>query len=94
MLQQIRKFVDSYGVLILLALCAIMFFRTCSTASSVTKIEKKVDELQNSSSTVSKSEVDSIVKTRLYDFLIFEEDLDRGKTSLSDIRLKITKDEK
>jgi hypothetical protein len=60
----------------------------------VSKIEKKVDQIESSSSTVSKQEIDSIVKTRLYDFLIFEEDLDRGKTSLSDIRLKITKDEK
>jgi hypothetical protein len=94
MLSQVRNFIDSFGMYIVLALCVVMFFRTCSTASTVGKIEKKVDQIESSSSTVSKQEVDSILKTRLYEFLIFEEDLDRGKTSLSDIRLKISKDEK
>lgn len=94
MLQKINKLVDSYGIPVILALCIIIFFRTCSTSSSVAKIEKKVNQLDSASSTLSKEQVDSIIKTRLYEFLIFEEDLDRGKTSLSDIRIKITGNEK
>jgi hypothetical protein len=94
MLLQIKKFIDSFGMYIVLTLCIVMLFRTCSTSSTVGKIEKKVDQIERPSSTVSKNEVDSIVKNRLYEFLIFEEDLDRGKISLSEIRLKISKDEK
>lgn len=94
MLQKIKDLANSYGILAILGLCTIMFFRTCSTASSVNKIEKKVEQIESSNSTLSKEQVDSVVKTRLYEFLIFEEDLDRGKTSLSDIRIKITGNEK
>jgi hypothetical protein len=94
MLERIKNFSDTFGIPIILVLCILMFFRSCSTGSSVTKIEKKIQQMYSTSSTLTRSEVDSIIKTRLYDFLIFEEDLDKGRTSLSDIRLKISSNEK
>lgn len=94
MLQQLKKFSDSFAIPIILVLCILTFFRSCSTATSVAKIEKKVQSMDSTGSTLTKSDVDSIVKNKLYDFLIFEEDLDKGKTSLSDIRLKISSNEK
>lgn len=94
MLEKIKAFSDSFGLPIVLVLCILTFFRTCSTSSSVTKIEKQIQSIDSTTSTLTKVEVDSIVKTRLYDFLIFEEDLDKGKTSLSDIRIKISSNEK
>jgi len=94
MLQQVKNFSDKFGIPIILIVCLLTFFKSCSTGSTVAKIEKNVQSIDNSVSTVSREEVDSIVKNRLYDFLIFEEDLDKGKTSLSDIRLKISSNEK
>ena len=94
MLQQIKKFSDAFALPIILVLCVLMFFKSCSTSATVTKIEKKVESIDSTTSTLSKRDVDSIVKSRLYDFLIFEEDLDKGKTSLSDIRIKISSNEK
>ena len=94
MLEQIKKFSDAFALPIILVLCILMFFRSCSTGAAVTKIEKKIESMDSTASTLSKGDVDSIVKSRLYDFLIFEEDLDKGKTSLSDIRIKISSNEK
>lgn len=96
-MKQILSWIEKLGLPIVLVLSIFTFFRSCSTGATVNKLEKqvsKVDSLVSAGSTLSQREVDSIVKTRLYDFLIFEEDLDRGKTSLSDIRLKISGNEK
>lgn len=96
-MKQILSFIEKRGTLLILILCIITFFRSCSTGATVNKLEKQVnhiDSLVASGSTLSGLEVDSIVKNRLYDFLIFEEDLDKGNTSLSDIRLKISENEK
>lgn len=96
-MKTILELVEKYGMLFLVVLMTIMFFRTCSTTSAVNRLEKDVNSISavvNSGSTLTKSDVDSIVKYRLYDFLIFEEDLDRGKTSLSDIKIKISENEK
>lgn len=96
-MKQILSWIEKLGLPIVLVLSIFTFFRSCSTGATVNKLEKqvsKVDSLVSTGSTLSQREVDSIVKTRLYDFLIFEEDLDRGKTSLSDIRLKISGNEK
>lgn len=94
MLEQIKKFSDAFALPIILVLCVLMFFRSCSTSASVAKVEKKIQSMDSTTSTLTKGDVDSIVKTRLYDFLIFEEDLDKGKTSLTDIRIKISSNEK
>lgn len=93
MLQKIKDFINSYGTLTILFLCMITFIRTCSITTSVKNVERKVDNI-SLNSVLTKEQVDSVVKNRLYEFLIFEEDLDRGKTSLSDIRIKISGNEK
>ena len=94
MLERLKIFSEAFGLPLVLILCILTFFRTCSTNSTVTKIEKQIQTIDTTNSTLTKAEVDSIVKSRLYDFLIFEEDLDKGKTSLSDIRIKISSNEK
>jgi hypothetical protein len=96
-MKQLVALMEKIGTPLILVLCIFTFFRSCSTGATVNKLEKqvgKIDSLVNTGSKLSQSEVDSIVKNRLYDFLIFEEDLDKGKTSLSDIRLKISGNEK
>lgn len=96
-MKQLLALIEKIALPLILILSIFTFFRSCSTGATVNKVEKKVeklDSLVNAGSTLSQSEVDSIVRTRLYDFLIFEEDLDKGKTSLSDIKLKISGNEK
>lgn len=94
-MKNILEQINRFALPVILLLTIIMFFRTCSTNNAVNKIEKRVNSIDSAtSSTASKQEVDSIVKSRLYDFLIFEEDLDRGKTSLTDIKVKISNNEK
>ena len=93
MIEKIKSFSDAFALPIILVLCVLMFFRTCSTSSLVTKIEKQIQSMDTTKSTLTNKDVDSIVKNRLYEFLIFEEDLDKGKTSLTDIRIKISSNE-
>lgn len=96
-MKTILQFVEKYGMLVLIVLATLTFFRTCSTSSTVNKLEKNVNSIDStvrSGSTITDRDVDSIIKYRLYDFLIFEEDLDKGKTSLTDIKIKISANEK
>jgi len=70
----------------------IQFFYTCSLNNKMLKsIDKinKIDSIVTTKPYVSKNELDSIVKTNSFMFLIYEDDLDKGKTSLSDIKNKI-----
>lgn len=93
----LAKFTDSYGMLIVIALLLVLFFRSCSTNNAINKLAKEV-QLNDSASVANaaptKQEIDRIVSERLYDFLIFEDDLDKKKTSLSDIKLKISQNGK
>jgi len=73
------------------------FFQTCGSKGKVTDNKKKIEVLE--------TKVDSLIKITsaqpdatvikyemeqaMYKFLIYEDDLDKGKTSLSDIKSKI-----
>lgn len=53
-------------------------------------LEKKIDSLEAGLSSVpTKKEVRNEMELVMFDYLIYEEDLDKGKTSLSEIKNKI-----
>lgn len=83
--------------IVLVVIMIIIMMRGCTTASNISKMEKQMqsmDSVLKSTTPVTKQEIDGVVSQRLYDFLIFEDDLDKKKTSLSDIKIKIQKNEK
>jgi hypothetical protein len=91
------KLVDTYGTIILISIMMLLFFRSCSQTSAINKLTKEIeirDSIETANAAPTKQDIDRIVSERLYDFLIFEDDLDKKKTSLSEIRLKISKDDK
>ena len=73
------------------------FFQTCGSKGKIRDNKKQIDVLE--------TKVDSLIKITdaqpdatlikyemeqaMYKFLIYEDDLDKGKTSLSDIKSKI-----
>ena len=75
----------------------LCFFQTCGSKGKIRDNKKQIDVLE--------TKVDSLIKITdaqpdaslikyemeqaMYKFLIYEDDLDKGKTSLSDIKSKI-----
>jgi hypothetical protein len=86
MLQKIK---DNF-IIITLGLLAIILFRQCGVNSEINKIKKenaKISALLDSS--VTKKEMKHEMRQVMFEFLIFEDDFDKGKASLSDIKNKI-----
>ncbi len=85
------------AIYIVLFFSILCFFQTCGSKGKVTDNKKKIEVLE--------TKVDSLIKITdaqpdatlikyemeqaMYKFLIYEDDLDKGKTSLSDIKSKI-----
>ena len=86
MLQKIK---DNFTIIVLVLL-VIVFFRQCGVNSEINKIKKentKISSLLDSS--VTKKEMKHEMRQVMFEFLIFEDDFDKGKASLSDIQNKI-----
>lgn len=79
---------------IVLSLIIIIFFRQCGIRRDIDKIEKnvkiitvKIDSVQNTM--VTRDQVKYEMDQTMFNFLIYEDDFDKGKSSLSDIKNKI-----
>jgi len=86
MLQKIK---DNFTIIVLVLL-VIVFFRQCGVNSEINKIKKenaKISVLLDSS--VTKKEMKHEMRQVMFEFLIYEDDFDKGKASLSDIHNKI-----
>jgi predicted transcriptional regulator len=86
--------IKEYSWVITLFLLLVIFMRQCGTNRDIDRIEKNVkainanvDSLQNSA--ISGEEVEKKMNKVMFDFLIYEDDFDKGKSSLSDIKSKI-----
>jgi len=86
MLQKIK---DNFSIIVLVLL-VIVFLRQCGVNSEISKIKKENARISaNLDSSVTKKEMKHEMRQVMYEFLIFEDDFDNGKASLSDIRNKI-----
>lgn len=86
MLQKIK---DNFTIIVLVLL-VIVFFRQCGVNSEINKIKKenaKISALLDSS--VTKKEMKHEMRQVMFEFLIYEDDFDKGKASLSDIKNNI-----
>lgn len=79
---------------ILISLMMIVFLRQCGVNRDIDRMEKgiknlnsSVDSLQRMS--VTKKDLENTVNQSMFNFLIYEDDFDKGKSSLSDIKSKI-----
>jgi len=80
-------------------LIIIIFFRQCGIRRDIDKIEKnvkiitvKIDSVQNTM--VTRDQVKYEMDQTMFNFLIYEDDFDKGRSSLSDIKNKINRSEK
>tara|TARA_B100000963_G_scaffold176268_1_gene153303 strand:- start:8343 stop:8666 length:324 start_codon:yes stop_codon:yes gene_type:complete len=102
---KIKEIVSKWSWQIISILFVLLYFGKGCTHKKVSKIDKKLEEktiiLSNSidslsmelnklkESTANKKEVTDIMEKVMLEYLIYEDDLDKGKTSLSQIKNKI-----
>jgi hypothetical protein len=91
-----QKIKDNFNV-ILLCFLVLLFFRQCSVNSNVAKIKKENLEISaklDSINTLTRGEMREEMNQVMFEFLIYEDDFDKKKISLSDIKNKIEGEDK
>jgi len=79
---------------ITLFLLLVVFLKQCGVNREVDRIDKEIKKITQSTdsiqgSLITKDQMDNALKQNMFNFLIYEDDFDKGKTSLSDIKSKI-----
>jgi hypothetical protein len=82
------------STVIMIVIMVLLLLKQCSVSREISKTSKEVKELRAltdslSHETASKEEIRQELRRSLFDFLIYETDLDDKKTSLSEIRRKV-----
>ena len=72
----------------------VVFLKQCGVNREISRIDKEIKKITQSTDSiqgtlVTKEQMDNALKQNMFNFLIYEDDFDKGKTSLSDIKSKI-----
>jgi hypothetical protein len=85
-----KKFIQDNFTTIVLVIALFTLFKSCGDSRELSKVKKEL-ELTNQKleQYATKEEVEIIISKTMFDFLLYEDDLDKKKTSLSDIKNKV-----
>lgn len=90
-----KKFIQENFTIIVLAIAILTLFKSCGDSRELNKLKKELEttnaKLENFAT---KEEVEIISNKTMFDFLLYEDDIDKKKASLSDIKNKIDELEK
>lgn len=76
--------------IISLGLILVLFFKQCGLGSNQDKIKKDISKISSRlDSLPTQKDVQHTMNQVMFDFLIYEDDFDHKKTSLSEIKNKI-----
>lgn len=84
--------IKNYSWAITLVLTILIFFRQCGVNRDIDRMEKSVKSINNRVDSLvipNKEEIRKEMNETMFNFLIYEDDFDKGKASLSDIKSKI-----
>jgi low affinity Fe/Cu permease len=86
--------IKEYSWAITLFLLLVVFLKQCGVNREIDRIDKEIKKITQSTdsiqgSLITKDQMDNALKQNMFNFLIYEDDFDKGKTSLSDIKSKI-----
>ena len=93
MLQKIK---DNFQVIVL-GFLVIIFLRQCGVNSDIDRIKKEnkaIGAQIDSVNTLSKPEIRKEMRQVMFEFLIYEDDFDKKKISLSEIKNRLEDSEK
>lgn len=97
-MKKANDFLNKWGNLVLTFFVLIIFFKTCGISSTTSdnseemkKLNNKVDSLGGElnsfkKKTPSKEELDIMQDEMMYDFLLYEKELDDGKITLTQVK--------
>lgn len=77
---------------ILMVLGIIILFRQCGVNRDIDRIEKSLKSVNNNMDSLdipTREEIKTEINEAMFNFLIYEDDFDKGRASLSDIKSKI-----
>lgn len=85
-----KKFIQDNFNIIVLAIALLTLFKSCGDSRELTKLKKELEVTnQKMDKFATKEEVEIISNKAMFDFLIYEDDIDKKKASLSDIKNKV-----
>lgn len=85
-----KKFIQENFTIIVLIVAILTLFKSCGDSREVSKLRKELELTnQKMEKFATKEEVEIISSKTMFDFLLYEDDLDKKKTSLSDIKNKL-----
>lgn len=90
-----KKFLQENFTLIVLILAILTFFKSCGDSREISKLKKELEVTnQKMDKYATKEQVEIISNKTMFDFLLYEDDIDKKKASLSDIKNKVDELEK
>lgn len=90
-----KKFIQENFTIIVLVVSILTLFKSCGDSRELSKVKKELETVnQKIEKYATKEEVEIISNKTMFDFLLYEDDLDKKKASLSDIKNKIDELEK
>lgn len=84
--------IKNYSWAITLILVLFILFRQCGVNRDIDRMEKSVKSINNKVDSLvipTKEDIRNEMNETMFNFLIYEDDFDKGKASLSDIKSKI-----
>jgi hypothetical protein len=84
--------IKNYSWAITLILVFFMLLRQCGVNRDIDRMEKSVKSINNKVDSLvipTKEDIRNEMNETMFNFLIYEDDFDKGKASLSDIKSKI-----
>ena len=84
--------IKNYSWAITLILVLFVLLRQCGVNRDIDRMEKSVKSINNKVDSLeipNKEEIRKEMNETMFNFLIYEDDFDKGKASLSDIKSKI-----
>ena len=87
-----KEFIKKNFTVIVLVIAVLTFFKSCGDSRELSKLRTEVQTLRETQAT--QEEIELIQNKVMFEFLLYEDDIDNKKASLSDIKNKIDELEK
>lgn len=87
-----KEFIKKNFTVIVLVIAVLSFFKSCGDSRELQKLRKEIEVVKEQSA--SREEIELLQNKVMFEFLIYEDDIDNKKASLSDIKNKVDELEK
>jgi hypothetical protein len=86
-METIKNFIKKNFTVIVMILAVLTFFKSCGDSRELQKLRKEVQVMKESQAT--REDIELISNKVMFQFLLYEDDVDKNKASISDIKNKV-----